>query len=368
VNRVTDEYLEALVTGDASAAVELLDQALMKGMPPVLLIRDVIALGQREVGEGWADGWLNMADEHAATAVSEQALSVVSQSLPSPDGGKRVVFACAEGEWHAMPARLAGEQARAAGLRVTMLGASLPAEHLHAYLLSNRPDVVALSVTLASNLVGASRSIQAAHRAGVPVIVGGAGWGSDDTRARALGADAWLGDVRDLPVAVDRVLERPDLAASPPLGPDATLLTGAPVELAQRTLDRHVAGRRGTVSLTARQAQDRLEDYQWLMRYAAAAVACNDTSVVEDMLSRWTRSIARQGFDPHWVAAACEHLAAVVCSVAPASADMLREAGERHAAVRACHDLSASRAALREGASPAPQYGPELAPSLVARA
>ena len=170
---VFDDYLEALLSANTSAATELLDDALMRGTSPVSLIRDIIGRGQQEIGESWARGSLSLGEEHAATAVSEQALAVVSQSLPASPRGKRVALACAEGEWHTMPARLAGAQARAAGLQVTMLGASLPADQLQAHLLRTAPDVLALSVTLSSNLVGASKSIQAAHRAGVAVIVGG---------------------------------------------------------------------------------------------------------------------------------------------------------------------------------------------------
>ena len=346
---VFDDYLEALLSANTSAAIELLDDALMRGTSPVSLIRDIIGRGQQEIGESWARGSLSLGEEHAATAVSEQALAVVSQSLPASPRGKRVALACAEGEWHTMPARLAGAQARAAGLQVTMLGASLPADQLQAHLLRTAPDVLALSVTLSSNLVGASKSIQAAHRAGVAVIVGGAAWGTDDLRARALGADHWLGDVSGFAQVVDAVLAHDALVVSPLVATEAVLLAEAPPTLAAQAMDRHLAQGSPEV-LSPEQLDERLLDYAWLRRYTASALACADPTILAEMLERWAASLARHACDPHWVVAACGHLAAVTDPVAPAASVLLRRVGEQHAATRS-HEASRPANDVRDDAA-----------------
>ena len=332
MNDLFDDYYAALRGAEAAAAAAaVVDGALMRGDSQVRLIREVIAHGQLKIGQGWEDGSLSQADEHAATAAAERALAILAQSLPPTAGGRRVVLACAEGEWHSMPGRLAGEQARAAGIDVTMLGGSLPAEHLHHYLLRNRPDALALSVTLSTNLVGASRSIDAAHRAGVPVIVGGAGWGADDRRARALGADQWLNDARAMPLAVEQVVERGELVDCPGLEPDVVLLASAPAIFAAQAAERQRAGSSHPSESTSGPDGPGRVDHRLLMRSCAAAMACADPSVLGDDLDRMITAMARQGLDPHRVLAGCEHLADVIASAVPRGATMIRVEARRRA-------------------------------------
>ena len=68
---VFDDYLEALLNANTSAATELLDDALMRGTSPVSLIRDIIGHGQQEIGESWARGSLSAGEEHAASRSHE---------------------------------------------------------------------------------------------------------------------------------------------------------------------------------------------------------------------------------------------------------------------------------------------------------
>ena len=68
---VFDDYLEALLSANTSAATELLDDALMRGTSPVSLIRDIIGHGQQEIGESWARGSLSAGEEHAASRSHE---------------------------------------------------------------------------------------------------------------------------------------------------------------------------------------------------------------------------------------------------------------------------------------------------------
>ena len=77
-----DAYFEAVAAADAGAAADLLAAALERGEPRQRLVRDVIIPAQRRVGELWASGAWNVADEHAATAVSEHALTLLANPGP----------------------------------------------------------------------------------------------------------------------------------------------------------------------------------------------------------------------------------------------------------------------------------------------
>lgn len=191
----------------------LVHQALSVGVPPRDLLRDVLVRAQREVGLLWERGDISVAQEHAATAVADRVLLLISSGIRRPASEAVLTVVCPEEEWHAMPARLAAEIARTGGLSVRVLGANVSADHLYRHLLAEPPAALAVSTTMTANLVGASRCIDVAHRAGVPVIVGGAAWGSGTAQAAALGADVKLDDPADLPEVVHA------LARSTVLGP-----------------------------------------------------------------------------------------------------------------------------------------------------
>jgi hypothetical protein len=127
MTRTYESYLQALSTADSGTAVEVIDEALGRGQAPKQLLLDVLIPGQREIGRRWMNGTWSVADEHAATAIAEQALTVVAPPRRSAPTARRIALACAEGEWHTMPARLAAELARTSALDVVMLGPSIPA-------------------------------------------------------------------------------------------------------------------------------------------------------------------------------------------------------------------------------------------------
>ncbi|WP_435744186.1 cobalamin B12-binding domain-containing protein [Nocardioides sp. SYSU DS0663] len=321
-------YLDALLRADAAAAVGAVQTVLSRGVPPARLLTDLIGRAQREVGRRWELGHLTIAEERAATAAAEQALLVVATSMRSDTGGPWVVFACTEDEWHTMPARLAAEVARASGLRVRMLGPSVPVSYLYRYLASERPAALALSTTLPANLVGAALSIDAAHRAGVPVVAGGAAWGPTDARAVALGADAKVDDPRDLAQAVAELAGRGTFRDAGVPDPEVALLGRAPRELAEAALRRHRAADAAARSLPAVQPEQSVRDLQSVMRHAAAALLCGDHSILSELLAREVATQGRRGLAAQHVVDDWHHLAHVLAASAPAGS----------AAVRHCAD------------------------------
>ncbi|EID54806.1 cobalamin B12-binding domain-containing protein [Saccharomonospora xinjiangensis] len=210
-------FERALAEGNASAAVALVDEALDGDMEPVSLLGDVITPAQRRIGERWQRGEWSVAQEHIATGISLAAAEAVARrvrSLPITKG--RIIVGCAEREWHALAAMVVATCLRARGWQVTFLGAATPAERLYSYLHQVEPDVVAVSCSVAGGLPSTRRGIESATTAGIPVLVGGAAFGKDARRARALGATAWAPTLREgldladqLPATVDPVSPLP---------------------------------------------------------------------------------------------------------------------------------------------------------------
>lgn len=324
-----DAYFSALAAADAAAAVAVMDDAASRGLSRRQLIRDIVVPAQRKVGQMWFDGEWTVADEHAATAVSEQALTLLAPPRPVLSPTTRIVVACAEGEWHTLPARLAAELTRAEDVDVVVLGGSIPAEHLMRRLRDSGADVLALSCTMPTNLIGAARSIAAAHSEGLPVIVGGRAWGTGQLRAQALGADLHLEDAGDLLAALEEVAE-PVLGAAAPMLPTEALLLDAPSEqVLQLALDRQCAATPWMQKMSAFQLARSLEDLSWLARHAAAAVACQDPTIVTDLLDWLLGLLTPRGVPVGAVVDSCYFLADAVEPDAPQAAGILRAAADR---------------------------------------
>ncbi|MDQ6615477.1 MAG: B12-binding domain-containing protein [Actinomycetota bacterium] len=183
-------YIDRLLEGDLEGARHHID-ALLTSYSPQQIILDVLAPAQAEIGRRWEDNQCSVADEHVATSITDAVLAQLGAATPSPSRDTTFAVSCVEGDWHVVPARMAAELLRAEGYRVRFLGGSLPAEHLERYLAALQPAAMCLSCSLPLFLPGALRSVEAAHRAGIPVMAGGRGFGRDEHAALRVGADAW---------------------------------------------------------------------------------------------------------------------------------------------------------------------------------
>jgi methanogenic corrinoid protein MtbC1 len=191
----TGDYLRALSRQDRAAAVGVALRAADARIPVADVIEQMLAPAQVEVGiRAQRDDW-SIADEHAATAITEIVLSVLASRQPAPASrAEPICVTTPAGEWHGLAARMVTEGLRARGWDAIFLGTDLPDYHLGRFLHRVRPAALLLSCTTPTALPQLARSLDVAREAGVPTIVGGAACGMDEARARAVGANAWARD------------------------------------------------------------------------------------------------------------------------------------------------------------------------------
>lgn len=283
--------LELIQSRRRDDAVELIRSAVRDAglAAAVMLLADV----QRTVGDLWQQNELTVADEHAATAIVDLALSAacfeVERRPRAPEG--TVVVACAEEEWHVMPARMFAEQLTAAGWDVVFLGASTPAEHLQRFVAAEPPAAVAVSCTVPLYLHGARRAISASHAAGVPVLAGGAAFGTAPNRAAAIGADAWASNLDDAVAAITRwASTRPPLAV--PLVDDApALAAGAERPLiVERAMSALASRFPPLADYTSWQLARTRQDLDYIIRFVEASLVTGDDSIATGFTS-WLKSL-----------------------------------------------------------------------------
>lgn len=198
----------AAISGDAGALYRIASNLMDEGVSFDSLLFDYLLPAERAVGRRWEQGDYLISEEHAATAAIETVISLLVGMFDQPGDASHVVIAAAEGDDHSLPGRAISAHLLFSGYRTTFLGANVLASDLADFLETESPDVLVLSCTVTSHLVGAHASIMAAREAGVPVVVGGRAFGEDDTRARQLGADAWSSTLSGVLDEVRTLVER----------------------------------------------------------------------------------------------------------------------------------------------------------------
>lgn len=208
--RVLADYLAAILAGDRRTAVEVVDAARRDGLDLRTLYLEVFQPALREVGRLWQQNVISVADEHLATAITQSAMSRLYGELFAAHSGPRplLVAACADTERHEVGLRMVCDLMEIEGWDTMFLGASVPVESLVEMVKDRRPQVLALSATIAPHLPRVRETIRAVREAtggDAPVIaVGGRPFVGDPELAKRLGADLTATDAAE---AVNRLQE-----------------------------------------------------------------------------------------------------------------------------------------------------------------
>lgn len=318
-----DQFLGYLVRRDSRASVDVAVGLADEGIPVAQVLTEVVAPAMAEVGERWSRDELNVADEHAATAIADTVVSILIAA--GSHGGTNppvVVVACAEGEWHTMPPRLLAGALQADGYDVTFLGPSMPPTHLARFLDRSRPDLLGISCSTPLTFEGVLSCVRVAHNAGIPVLAGGRGLGPDERRARVLGADLWAPSADAVAALLREPL--PELLNEP----SADLSAAAELE---RERDNLVASAMDELSrrlpVMARfddfQRARTSEDFAYIIRFAAAAVLTRDRRVFDDFLVWLDNLLLARGVPPGTMAVSLDAIRSTAAP--PALVELLEQ-------------------------------------------
>ncbi|MEV6007966.1 cobalamin-dependent protein [Streptomyces sp. NPDC051976] len=295
------EDLWTAVTGrDEYRAAALVVGALESGTDPETVLLDLIAPVQAKVGAEWAANRLTVAQEHAASAITERVIGALAHHPATrvPPRRGRITVACVDQEWHVLPARILSEVLSLRGWRVDFLGAQVPAPHLIAHLHSTGADVVALSSSIPTRLPAAHAAITGCQAIGVPVLAGGAAFGPDGRYARQFGADAWAPDARAAARRLADGIPAPDLAAGRQQIDDLPHLADqeySVVVRSQRQLVKEVLTRLDDLlpamaDYTSQQRERTAEDIAHIVEFLTAGLYTDDDDLFTTFIA-WTADI-----------------------------------------------------------------------------
>lgn len=279
-----EAFLARLTARDRQGAQEFVDLLLRQGVPAGDVITGVLAPAQREVGRRWASNEWTVAEEHAATAITDMVLSaLVARGHPRPFRPP-IMVTCAEGDWHALAPKMFAELMRLDGWPVTFLGASTPAADLRRFLADEPPFAFAVGCSVPMFLPGAKRTIAAARDADVPVLAGGAGFGPDASRATAIGAHGWAADAAEASALLAR-WQRDGAPPSPTPRDDAVALqlAGLQQQIIEVCLDRLADQYPPMRAFDQRQFQHTASDFGYILQFLQAALLTGDARIIDEL-------------------------------------------------------------------------------------
>ena len=309
-------FVEHLAGRDRKAATRQALGLLEGGVGVQELILSLLGPAQVEVGRRWEANQCSVADEHAATAITDAVLGALAWRIEAAEDQGHVVLTCAEGEWHSLPARMAAELLRGHGWQVSFLGASTPADQLRRFLAEVQADAVLVSCAVPIFLGGAQRLIQAAQSVGVPALVGGRAVGPDALRARRLGANGWAPD----PVAAADLLQawrqQPPVVAPQP----ASSSDREPLELEARRPELVEAAMHELflrfpplAGYSQAQLAQTREDLGYILQFVQAALLTDDARLFLGEFLPWlSRVLSARGLPAGVLTMGLDALAAVL--------------------------------------------------------
>ena len=172
VEEMRSQVASALESFDEAAAHAALDRAFATvGVDRA--VQAVILPALRDIGTGWEQGRVDVAQEHYATNLLMARLMALARGWHEGQG-PWAVLACAPGELHVLGLLCFGLALRDRGWRVLFLGADTPLDAVDRAIQEVAPALVVISAVVPERFLAHEDELQALRRRAL-LAIGGAG-------------------------------------------------------------------------------------------------------------------------------------------------------------------------------------------------
>jgi 5-methyltetrahydrofolate--homocysteine methyltransferase len=193
-----EQIYERVVTGDAPAVKELVEQAVAEGGPPSGIISQYLIPAMTEVGARFERGEFFVPEMIVAAQAMQTGLTVLKPLLVEGESktAGQVVVGTVKGDVHDLGKNLVGMMLEGADFDVTDLGADVGPEAFVKAVQERNTDIVGMSTLMTTTMPVMASTIEALVEAGlrdgVKVLVGGAPL--TQAYADEIGADGYAPD------------------------------------------------------------------------------------------------------------------------------------------------------------------------------
>jgi 5-methyltetrahydrofolate--homocysteine methyltransferase len=206
---LVDELREAVIAGQAKAAVAKVVEGLAEGIPAGTLLQEGLITALSRVGELYEQGEFYVPEMLVAANAMTEALAVlrpilVTEGVPA---GATVAIGTVKGDMHDIGKNLVAMMLEGAGFRIVDLGVNVASEQF-VQAIRDGADVVGMSALLTTTMVDMEENISAITEAGlrdrVLIVVGGAPITAE--YAEGIGADGFAPDASSAVRMVQQLL------------------------------------------------------------------------------------------------------------------------------------------------------------------
>lgn len=199
---VARRYLGYLLQRDRQGAMNLVLDAVDRGVDIRDIYENVFQVTQWETGRLWQENMISVAQEHYCTAVTQLVMSrLYPQIFNQSKNGLVFVGTSVGDELHELGIRMISDFFELDGWDTFFLGANMPAESIVETVREEGADVLGISVTITYHLHKATKIIEGVRREAelpkVKILVGGYPFNKDPNLWKKIGADGYATGARE---------------------------------------------------------------------------------------------------------------------------------------------------------------------------
>lgn len=213
--QLLDSYIAALFDTDKIRALQIVDEALARGVTPETIIDDLVIPGiERMIGGLLSDELVTLSQHFLASQIAEEVTDrLIPRFTVSPSMKGTVILGTSFGDFHGLGKKIVGGCLKARMYRVIDLGINVPPERFVQEALAHDADVIGVSSMMVHTATGEKgpRRVRTLLReqgleSRISLIVGGAPYRFHPDLYREVGADAWGESAGDAPQVIARLL------------------------------------------------------------------------------------------------------------------------------------------------------------------
>lgn len=184
-NEVYNIYRENLLSGNRVECTRIVNDLIVKEVGILDLYINLFQRSLYEVGSMWEMNQISVAVEHLATSITSNLLNLIYPILFNQEKtGQKVIVSCVANEYHQIGGRMVADIFELHGWNSYFLGANMPNDHLLDYVQENKPDLIAISMAIFSNLPILEKMLAALQNQfpKINIVIGGQAfrWGGSE--------------------------------------------------------------------------------------------------------------------------------------------------------------------------------------------
>ena len=174
-----EETIEAIIDGETSRVVELVNKALEFGFHGSEVLNDALIAGMNEVGNLFKEGELFVPEVLVSTKALQAGIDIVKPFLVASDvkTSGRIVTVTVEGDLHDIGIKLVGMMLQGAGFEVINIGVDKSAKFIVEKVKELNPNILGMSAMLTTTMANMKDVIDLLKEEGlienIKVMIGG---------------------------------------------------------------------------------------------------------------------------------------------------------------------------------------------------